>query len=150
MTRKKYRGWWKESLQKLKEDCKVTLTCKYMLNPHISLLQASFNGVTVKRHHLEEIPDSLTFQEKLESSLKTWKEEERRGIWLQIPTEKADMIPVATKVDTTIQRVPVIKQIIESVYICSKSMMAFSLYAFSFGLYSALSRTHQSQTHCKP
>ena len=121
-----------------------------MLNPHISLLQASFNGVTVKRHHLEEIPDSLTFQERLESSLKTWKEEGRRGIWLQIPTEKADMIPVATKVDTTIQRVPVIKQIIESVYICSKSMMAFSLYAFSFGLYSALSRTHQSQTHCKP
>ena len=88
-----------------------------MLNPHISLLQASFNGVTVKRHHLEEIPDSLTFQKRLESSLKTWKEEGRRGIWLQIPTEKADMIPVATKVDTTIQRVPVIKQITESVYI---------------------------------
>mmetsp|Transcript_11503 Transcript_11503/g.17580 ORF Transcript_11503/g.17580 Transcript_11503/m.17580 type:complete len:194 (-) Transcript_11503:5-586(-) len=61
--------------------------------PKECLKYDTYNGVTVDVSKLNET-NLTTFEETLSSSLKTWKEEERRGIWIKIPTNCAHLIPV--------------------------------------------------------
>ena len=52
-----------------------------------------FGGMIVNRDSLPSSTDR--FSEQLKRSLKHWKNEGKRGIWLTIPKEKVDMIPIA-------------------------------------------------------
>ena len=56
-----------------------------------------FNGVNVRPGHLQGL-DAASFQKKLIVSLKHWQSEGRRGIWIKIPTEQSELIPITTKV----------------------------------------------------
>ena len=60
-----------------------------------------FNGITIRPHHLQEINVEV-FAEQLAASLKSWKEEGRRGVWIKITSEQSDLIPIATKVSVLI------------------------------------------------
>jgi ADP-ribose pyrophosphatase YjhB (NUDIX family) len=54
-----------------------------------------FNGVQVDSDALS--PDVIEFGEKLQASLKIWMEEKRKGVWLQIPINKSQLISVAVE-----------------------------------------------------
>lgn len=56
-----------------------------------------FNGVTIRPNHLSEV-NVDSFSQLLPVSLETWKQEGRRGVWIKIPTDQSELIPIATKV----------------------------------------------------
>ncbi len=54
-----------------------------------------FSGVTVDRKLLAKTP--ALFERQLEQSLVAWRQAKRRGIWLSIPHDQTELIPVAQK-----------------------------------------------------
>lgn len=54
-----------------------------------------FSGVTVDRKLLANTADA--FNRQLERSLAAWREAKRRGIWLSIPADRTELIPIAQK-----------------------------------------------------
>jgi hypothetical protein len=54
-----------------------------------------FSGVTVDRKLLAKTP--ALFERQLEQSLAAWRQAKRRGIWLSIPHDRTELIPVAQK-----------------------------------------------------
>lgn len=59
----------------------------------------TYNGVIISSKSLPD--DELLFGRELETSLKQWIHEGRKGIWLRIPAEKASLIPIAISVTLT-------------------------------------------------
>jgi ADP-ribose pyrophosphatase YjhB (NUDIX family) len=53
----------------------------------------SYDGVILDPSQLPDSPEQ--FKSNLEYSIETWKVSKRRGIWLKIPTPKANLIPIA-------------------------------------------------------
>ena len=53
-------------------------------------------GITVPDTSLTSL-DAASFERLLDSSMRSWTELKRRGIWLQVPIEKADFIAPAAK-----------------------------------------------------
>ena len=56
-----------------------------------------FKGVIVKERHYGDISVN-DFQQRLEASLKIWRAAGKRGVWLRIPINQSEFIPVAVKV----------------------------------------------------
>eukprot|EP01121_Diplochlamys_sp_Union-15-3_P007315 TRINITY_DN1850_c0_g1_i2.p1 TRINITY_DN1850_c0_g1~~TRINITY_DN1850_c0_g1_i2.p1 ORF type:complete len:152 (+),score=19.99 TRINITY_DN1850_c0_g1_i2:60-515(+) len=54
-----------------------------------------YSGVVINSEKLPN--DSTIFAEKLESSLKAWKEAKYRAVWLCIPIKQASLVPVAVR-----------------------------------------------------
>ena len=54
-----------------------------------------YSGVTVDRKLLAKTP--ALFERQLERSIAAWRESKRRGIWLSIPHDRTELIPVAQK-----------------------------------------------------
>ncbi|CAN4076009.1 unnamed protein product [Withania somnifera] len=54
-----------------------------------------YGGVLVNPERLPSDPDKFTFV--LRSSLSHWKVKGKKGIWLKLPLEKCDLVPVAVK-----------------------------------------------------
>ena len=54
-----------------------------------------FSGVTVDRKLLAKT--SASFERQLEQSLAAWRQAKRRGIWLSIPADRTELIPIAQK-----------------------------------------------------
>jgi hypothetical protein len=54
-----------------------------------------FHGVTVDSKLLAKTP--ALFERQLEKSLAAWREAKRRGIWLSIPHDRTELIPIAQK-----------------------------------------------------
>ncbi|CAF2030028.1 unnamed protein product [Rotaria magnacalcarata] len=54
-----------------------------------------FSGVTVDKNLLAKT--SVLFEHQLEQSLIAWREARRRGIWLPIPHDRTELIPIAQK-----------------------------------------------------
>lgn len=66
-------------------------------HPSVIVSCSSFSGVTIRPHHLLGV-DRETFSRQLPLALATWEQEGKRGIWIKVPTEQAELIPVATNV----------------------------------------------------
>ena len=56
-----------------------------------------YNGVTLHLSRLDG--DQVVFAEDLKQALDFWKAEGRKGIWIHVPTSKANLIPVRNIVD---------------------------------------------------
>eukprot|EP00475_Leptophrys_vorax_P043968 TRINITY_DN8646_c0_g1_i1.p1 TRINITY_DN8646_c0_g1~~TRINITY_DN8646_c0_g1_i1.p1 ORF type:complete len:293 (+),score=92.49 TRINITY_DN8646_c0_g1_i1:63-881(+) len=56
-----------------------------------------YNSVTVAPGQLKDLSVE-DFKKRLYLSLVKWKKDQRSGVWLRIPTEKADLIPVAVDI----------------------------------------------------
>jgi len=54
-----------------------------------------FSGVTVDQKLLAKTP--AAFERQLEQSLDAWRKAKRRGIWLSIPHDRTELIPIAQK-----------------------------------------------------
>ncbi len=54
-----------------------------------------FQGITVDRKLLAKTPP--LFERQLEQSLVAWRQAKRRGIWLSIPHDRTELIPIAQK-----------------------------------------------------
>src|SRR5262249_8431358 len=54
-----------------------------------------FGGIIVDDEHLPDDPQ--TFAEQLRFSMDCWRAEGRRLVWVKVPLQKAQLIPVATK-----------------------------------------------------
>jgi hypothetical protein len=54
-----------------------------------------FSGVTVDQKLLAKTP--ALFERQLEQSLVAWRQAKRRGIWLSIPHDRTELIPIAQK-----------------------------------------------------
>jgi hypothetical protein len=54
-----------------------------------------FQGITVDRKLLAKT--SPLFERQLEQSLVAWRQAKRRGIWLSIPHDRTELIPIAQK-----------------------------------------------------
>jgi hypothetical protein len=54
-----------------------------------------FDGITVDQKLLAKTP--ALFERQLEQSLAAWRQAKRRGIWLSIPHDRTELIPVAQK-----------------------------------------------------
>ena len=54
-----------------------------------------FSGITVDEELLAKT--SALFERQLEQSLVVWREAKRRGIWLRIPHDRTELIPIAQK-----------------------------------------------------
>jgi hypothetical protein len=54
-----------------------------------------YAGITVDPKLLAKT--SVLFEQQLEKSLVAWREAERRGIWLSIPYNRTELIPIAQK-----------------------------------------------------
>ena len=54
-----------------------------------------FSGVTVDQKLLAKTP--AAFERQLEQSLDAWRKAKRRGIWLSIPYDRTELIPIAQK-----------------------------------------------------
>ena len=52
-----------------------------------------YNGVTLHLSRLDAA-DQVVFAEDLKQALDFWKGEGRKGIWIHVPTSKANLIPV--------------------------------------------------------
>ncbi len=67
-------------------------------SPEVTLLTGHgdmFSGVTVDQKLLAETP--ALFECQLEQSLTAWRQAKRRGIWLSIPHDRTELIPIAQK-----------------------------------------------------
>ena len=67
-------------------------------NEKIPLLTGSedlYSGVTVDEKLLAKTP--ALFERQLEQSIAAWRTAKRRGIWLSIPHNRTELIPVAQK-----------------------------------------------------
>ena len=53
----------------------------------------SYNGVIIETVSLPE--DAALFTRRLQASLAVWREAGRRGVWLELPLERASLVPVA-------------------------------------------------------
>ncbi|CAM9529600.1 unnamed protein product [Discosporangium mesarthrocarpum] len=53
----------------------------------------SYNGVIIDETSFP--PDTEAFSRALQASVEAWKAEKRRGVWLKIPVERAELITVA-------------------------------------------------------
>jgi hypothetical protein len=54
-----------------------------------------FHGVTVDQKLLAKT--TTAFEHQLEQSLAAWRQAKRRGIWLSIPHDRTELIPIAQK-----------------------------------------------------
>jgi hypothetical protein len=54
-----------------------------------------YSGLSINSSDLPTSP--LEFQQRLAASLEAWKAEGKRGIWLTIPSDLVDLVPVAVK-----------------------------------------------------
>ncbi|CAF2028995.1 unnamed protein product [Rotaria magnacalcarata] len=54
-----------------------------------------YSGITVDKELLAKT--SVLFEHQLEQSLIAWREAKRRGIWLPIPHDRTELIPIAQK-----------------------------------------------------
>jgi hypothetical protein len=54
-----------------------------------------FDGITVDQKLLAKTP--ALFERQLEQSLVVWRQAKRRGIWLSIPHDRTELIPIAQK-----------------------------------------------------
>lgn len=54
-----------------------------------------FSGITVDEKLLAKTPE--LFETQLEQSLAAWRAAKRRGIWLSIPHNRTELIPIAQK-----------------------------------------------------
>eukprot|EP01126_Amoeba_proteus_P018788 TRINITY_DN1955_c0_g1_i10.p1 TRINITY_DN1955_c0_g1~~TRINITY_DN1955_c0_g1_i10.p1 ORF type:complete len:296 (-),score=69.53 TRINITY_DN1955_c0_g1_i10:128-916(-) len=58
----------------------------------------AYNGVVVDRSDKQLLElDELQFGRLLKSSLEQWQKDDRRGVWLKIPTSKSSFLPVAVE-----------------------------------------------------
>ncbi|CAF0743918.1 unnamed protein product [Adineta ricciae] len=67
-------------------------------NEEIVLLTGTddiYFGVTVDKSLLAKTP--ALFERQLEKSIETWRQTKRRGIWLSIPHDRTELIPIAQK-----------------------------------------------------
>jgi hypothetical protein len=55
-----------------------------------------FGGVLIKPEGLRS--DPVLFANDIRHSLALWSEKKRRGVWLTLPTELCDLVPIAVKV----------------------------------------------------
>ncbi|PHT39771.1 Nudix hydrolase 8 [Capsicum baccatum] len=55
-----------------------------------------YGGVLVNPERLPSDPDKFTFA--LRASLSHWKAKGKKGVWLKLPLEKCDLVPIAVKV----------------------------------------------------
>lgn len=70
---------------------------RHSLRAHVPPFAPSlFVGITVPDTSLTSL-DAESFERLLDSSMRSWTELKRRGIWLQVPIEKADFIAPAAK-----------------------------------------------------
>jgi hypothetical protein len=68
------------------------------VEPAIQLLSFTpdlYSGLAIKASDLPTSP--LEFQQRLAASLEAWKAQGKRGIWLTIPSNLVELIPVAVK-----------------------------------------------------
>mmetsp|Transcript_52 Transcript_52/g.83 ORF Transcript_52/g.83 Transcript_52/m.83 type:complete len:495 (-) Transcript_52:352-1836(-) len=78
-----------------------TLSSLRMPFPEKALTYDTYNGVTIDLSHVS-FPennggDEVTmFQQSLQNALHIWNAEERKGIWIRVPTSKAHLIPAST------------------------------------------------------
>lgn len=54
-----------------------------------------YGGVRVLREHLPNSNEH--FESRLDHSLSTWKARGIRGVWIEIPTERAELVPIAIR-----------------------------------------------------
>lgn len=78
------------SIMPFPEDCIVTDT---------------YNGVSIDISTLPEhlIQDEILFGEHLSKAIEIWKQQDKRGVWLTVPTTHSHFIPIATKLDFDFQ-----------------------------------------------
>jgi hypothetical protein len=75
-------------------------TTKDENNEEVQLLTGNgdvFSGVTVDQKLLAK--SSALYEWQLEQSLVAWRQTKRRGIWLSIPHDRIELIPIAQKAD---------------------------------------------------
>jgi len=76
-------------------------SCENSTNfPEEALKQDTYGGMTIKLNELTkegEDFDADSFARTLENSLRRWKAEGKRGIWIHIPTTCSDVVPLCTK-----------------------------------------------------
>ena len=54
-----------------------------------------YGGISI---NMKDIPtDGVEFQQRLEASLALWTTQGKRGVWLTIPMEQVDLVPIAVK-----------------------------------------------------
>jgi len=74
------------------------LYCSSTMEETVGVLEGTldnFGGIIVD---VQKLPsDRATFEKMLPASLVHWQQEKRRGIWLMIPAEKVELVPVAVK-----------------------------------------------------
>ena len=61
----------------------------------------TYNGVSIRLDHVKGGEDATichpeSFRQMLKSSLQTWKDDGRKGIWIYAPTERSNLVPIAT------------------------------------------------------
>jgi len=77
-----------------------TTACAADIFPEEALNYDTYSGVTIDLNILitdGEKLDAAAFASKLQDSLSLWKEEGKRGIWLNIPTSCSDVVPHCTE-----------------------------------------------------
>jgi hypothetical protein len=68
------------------------------MDPAIQVLPFTpdlYSGLWIKSVDLPTSP--LEFQQRLAYSLEAWKTQGKRGVWLTIPSDLAELVPVAVK-----------------------------------------------------
>ena len=85
----------------LEESNGSTVNCeggKPEVFPEKVIKYDTYNGVTLKVANLGLKSDSEEkFGTMLENSLRLWKEDGKRGIWMHVPTEDSSVVPILTK-----------------------------------------------------
>jgi hypothetical protein len=63
--------------------------------PILSSTADLYGGISINQ---SDLPSSVVeFQQRLEASLALWTEQGKRGIWLTIPMEQVELVPIAVK-----------------------------------------------------
>ena len=71
--------------------------------PDEMLEHDTYNGVSLRLDHYsdgnnikDEVLQPDSFRERLQASLKQWRQEGRKGIWIFVPNAQADLVSIAT------------------------------------------------------
>jgi ADP-ribose pyrophosphatase YjhB (NUDIX family) len=56
-----------------------------------------YEGVVVEELELRQIESESEFEQRLGCSLDSWRRNLKRGVWMKVPIERSELIPVATK-----------------------------------------------------
>ncbi|KAL2348183.1 hypothetical protein Fmac_002183 [Flemingia macrophylla] len=73
--------------------CSTSSLCSINLRV-LDAFDDAYEGVVIDS---DRLPDSPTFAAILRLSLSHWKKMRKKGIWLRLPSEKCDLVPIAIK-----------------------------------------------------